>query len=239
MNRKIRMISIYPLTIICMFLLLFNSCKKKDEVNDAINFNPLITYGSMTDQDGNTYKTVTICNQTWMAEDLKAIKYRNGDLIPNAISGTQWDTTKNGAYCDYENNPNNSVHGKIYNWYVVKDIRNIAPIGWHVPSDSEWTTLINCLGQDSAGAKLKEKGITHWNSPNSSATNSSGFTAISMGSRYGYDLFFGKGGGAGWWSSTEYSSTDAIHRSLSSSNEIVGRYNSIKTFGISIRCVKD
>src|SRR5664280_1230387 len=118
------------------------SFKPTNGLTTAI-FNNTKTYGTMTDQDGNEYKTITIGTQTWMAENLRTTKYRDGTVIPN-ISYGAWDTHFTGAYCTY-NNTNDAVsiatHGRLYNWNAVTDSRNIAPAGWHVPTDAEWTTL--------------------------------------------------------------------------------------------------
>jgi len=138
---------------------------------------------TITDIDGNVYHSVTIGTQTWMVENLRTSKYRNGDSIINVTNNTSWSTLTSGAYCDYDNTPNNSIiYGKLYNWYAINDSRSIAPMGWHVPTDVEWTTLITYLGGESiAGGKLKETGIIHWETPNGDATNTSIFTGLPGG----------------------------------------------------------
>jgi uncharacterized protein (TIGR02145 family) len=214
------------------------SCKKKDEHPDIIYFNPNITYSYLMDQQGNIYKTLTIGTQIWMAENLKTTIYRNGDSIPN-IMDSLWDYLDTGAYCNYNNDIHLNNKGRLYNWYAVNDSRYLAPEGWHIPSDSEWTVLINYLGEDNAGGKMKEAGFAHWYSPNAGADNSSGFSAIPAGARYEQGFFFGAGAGTSYWSATEADSFEAWHYSLSSNYEKVGRYFSNKTFGISVRCVKD
>jgi uncharacterized protein (TIGR02145 family) len=154
-----------------------------------IIFNPNLTYGTMTDIDGNTYKTITIgskdnlTSQTWMAENLKVTRYRNGDPIPYVTNGDTWHNLTTGAYCDYNYTPGNSkIYGHMYNLFSIIDSRNIAPAGWHVPTAAEWNTLINYLGGESiAGGKLKEIGTTHWISPNTGASNSSGLTVLPGG----------------------------------------------------------
>ena len=150
--------------------------------------------GTVTDIDGNTYQTVKIGDQWWMAENLKVTCYRNGDAIPNITDGTTWASLSTGAYCEYNNDINNvATYGRLYNWYAVTDSRNIAPAGWHVPSDAEWKQLEMYLGMSQSeadatgwrgtdeGGKLKEVGTMHWNSPNTGATNESGFTALPGG----------------------------------------------------------
>jgi uncharacterized protein (TIGR02145 family) len=127
-------------------LILTMGCKKEDDIA-PINFNPTVEYGSMTDQEGNSYKTIVIGTQTWMAENLKTTRYRNGDLIPFVTDMKQWINLASGAYCWYNNEIiYKSTYGALYNWYTVNDSRNIAPAGWHIPDDDEWLTLINYLG---------------------------------------------------------------------------------------------
>ena len=142
-------------------------------------------YSTMTDIDGNTYTTVKIGDQWWMAENLKVTHYRNGEEIPNITDNTEWANLTSGAYCDYDNNPNNvATYGRLYNWYSIEDSRDLAPDGWHVPSRDEWQTMIEYLGGDGiAGGKLKESGTEHWLSPNEGATNESGFSALPSGMR--------------------------------------------------------
>jgi uncharacterized protein (TIGR02145 family) len=158
---------------------------------------------TVTDIDGNIYHTVTIGSQVWLRENLRTTRYSNGDSIPNDTLGTDLNTMYNPSYCIYDNDPENAkVYGLLYNWYAVMDSRNIAPPGWHVPSDYEWMTLINNSGGlGSAGAKLKEAGTSHWGSPNTGATNETGFTALPGGCRltknYG---FYGLGSDGRWWS---------------------------------------
>jgi len=204
---------------------------------------------TVTDIDGNLYHTISINSQIWMVENLKATHYRNGEPIPNVTDSVEWGKLTTGAYCDYANNPVNSVtYGKLYNWFAVHDSRNLAPNGWHIPSDAEWTTLTTYLGKDIAGDKLKEEGTTHWLSPNS-GTNESGFSAIPGGSRFCDVLFsirdtigtFSDLGVIGyWWSSTEFQTYYALSRSISNSLSGVGRVlNYRKEDGFSVRCLKD
>lgn len=138
---------------------------------------------TVTDYDGNVYQTVLIGDQCWMMENLKVTHYRNGDPIPHVTDGVTWGNLTSGAYCNYNNDEGNvATYGRLYNWYAVDDSRNIAPAGWHVPSDAEWQTLVDYLGGDAvAGGKMKEAGTTHWASPNTGATNESGFTALPGG----------------------------------------------------------
>lgn len=232
-------------------MLFTTSCKKDDNTpgnptngKTTAVFNPALNYGTVTDQEGNTYKTIVIGTQTWMAENLRTTKYRNGDSIPEIADSIAWNNLKTGAYCNYENR--NTVekiatYGRLYNWYSVSDSRNIAPLGWHVPTNDEWTTLITYLGGENlAIQKLKEKGKTHWSNYNEVSDNSSGFTALPGGWRW--SLYFMSMGDIGyWWSSTEDESLiSAWYRSLSiMPDETVTPYIWFKEAGFSVRCVKD
>ena len=165
---------------------------------DSLTFTPC-----NTPQD----TTVSICDQVWMKKNLDVDHYRNGDPIPQVTDPTQWANLTTGAWCYYNNDPaNRTTYGKIYNWYAVNDSRGLAPVGWHIPTDAEWTELENCLGGESvAGGKMKETGTTHWLSPNTGATNESGFTALPGGSRsYMNGLYYEIGQSGAWWSSTEF-----------------------------------
>ena len=192
---------------------------------------------TVVDIDGNVYNTVTIGTQVWMAENLKTTKYRNGDQIANVIDNPAWSSLSSGAYCWYNNVTNNkATYGAMYNWYAVADSRNIAPTGWHVATDAEWTTLTTFLGGGSvAGSKMKETGTAHWTSLNTDATNNSGFTALPGGYRScSTGLFYDLGSRGNWWTSTE-----ALSRALSYSYANIDRYGSLKQYGFSVRCVKD
>lgn len=207
-------------------------------------FNTTKTYGTMTDQNGNTYKTITIGTQTWMAENLRVTKYRNGDPIPNVTDNTAWATLTTGAYCSYGNTANKddiASYGRLYNWYAASDSRNIAPLGWHVPTDAEWTTLTTYLsGATVAGGKMKEAGTTHWTSPNTSATNESGFTALPSGYRGTNDGTFNYLGNYGnWWSSTAYGAANAWFRFMDYFTAYCCRDDYLKQNGFAVRLVKD
>jgi uncharacterized protein (TIGR02145 family) len=213
-------------------LILISSCKKDHEENK----NP-------TDIDGNTYQTVTIGNQVWMAENLKVTRYRNGDVIPNVTVNATWISLTTGALCDYGNTEANSaVYGKLYNWYAVNDSRNIAPVGWHVATDGDWMTLFGYLGGGSvAGAKLKETGTTHWNNPNKGATNESGFKALGAGIRtYSSTGNFEQLKTIGaWWSTASYNALNTWNYQMFSTEIYTVIPINVKTEGFSVRCVKD
>ncbi len=199
------------------------------------------TTAAITDFDGNAYQAVIIGTQVWMAENLKVTHYRNGDAIPNVTGNTEWQNLSSGAYCEYNNDVNNVVtYGRLYNWHAVNDDRDLAPTGWHVPTDAEWQTLMDYLGGDMlAGGKMKETGTTHWTSPNSDATNESGFTSLPGGQRNWNGTWYELNTNAWFWSSTEDNSLDAWYRALYYNNGGVARDNYLKLDGFSIRCVKD
>ena len=198
--------------------------------------------GFCVDIDGNEYATVIIGNQVWMSENLKVTKYRDGTAIPTGLSNSEWENTTSGAYAVYDNNETHAdTYGYLYNWYAVDDSRNIAPDGWHVPTDDEWTTLTDYLGGTSvAGGKMKETGTSHWNSPNTGATNESGFTAFPGGYRSSSSGNYNSIGSYGFfWSSSEGNSSNAWRRILYYNNSGVYRHNYNKNYGFSVRCVRD
>lgn len=199
------------------------------------------TKQGVKDVDGNIYNTVMIGTQVWLVENLKTTKYRDGTSIPKMTEDTQWYRQKTGAYCDYDNIESNStIYGRLYNWYAVSDSRNIAPAGWHVPSDTEWTTLISYLGGvNLAGFKLKDAGNTYWPKPNN-ASNESGFTALPGGTRSLYGSFLGIGYYGYWWSATaQYELEEALIRSMDYNYAYVkSSYYSMNN-GLSVRCLKD
>ena len=203
----------------------------------TINFNAGITYGSVTDVDGNIYKTVEIGTQTWMAENLKTTKLNDGTPIPFKLSQLQWEDSTSQGYCYYNND--SLVYGALYSWKTVNS-NSLCPTGWHVPSDAEWSTLSSALGgEDIAGSKLKETGATHWNSSVNVSDNESGFTALAGGyctyggtynniKRYAY-----------FWTSTGNTSEEAFCRYLYYDFNTLNRSSSSKVSGFSVRCIKD
>ena len=218
---------------------------------DSITFT--IPTGTVTDIDGNVYQTIKIGDQWWMAENLKVTKYRNGDAIPNVTDSTEWSSLSTAAYCVYNNdNGNMATYGLLYNWYAVGDSRNIAPAGWHVPTDAELRQLEMHLGMSQSqadsggwrgtdeGGKLKETGTTHWNSPNTGATNESGFTALPGGYRDDDNGPFGGIGSHGaLWSSTASGGDEAYYRTLYYDYSNVRRGHNHRRNGFSVRCVRD
>ncbi|MCK9639352.1 MAG: hypothetical protein M0R39_05525 [Prolixibacteraceae bacterium] len=198
---------------------------------------------TVTDIDGNVYHTVTIGTQVWMVENLKTTKYKDGTAIPLVTDNTAWSYLIAPGYCWNNNDAatNKSTYGALYNWYAVVDSRNIAPAGWHVPTSDEWATLIHFSGgEDRAGGKLKETGTSHWSSPNTGATNETGFTALPGGSRSNLDgSFLNVGNNGTWWSFSDYSTTFAFIQSISSGNDDVTAAAVSRGRGYSVRCIKD
>jgi len=194
----------------------------------------------ITDIDGNIYHTVKIGTQTWMAENLRVSHYRNGDIIPKIMTSNEWSNLTTGAFCDYNNDTAfGEVYGGLYNWYAVTDVRKIAPVGFHIPTDEEWTTLVTFLGASTAGAELKETGTTHWNSPNTGATNTDGFSALPGGSCHLNGVFTHIGETGFWWSTTEYSINDVYCRYIVFDGRYINRNLREKSSGFSIRCIRD
>ena len=201
--------------------------------------------GLLSDADNNTYNTVQIGTQCWTRSNLKVSKYRNGDNIPTGLSNSAWQGTTSGAYAIYNNEPvNDGLYGKLYNHYAVTDSRGLCPTGWHVPSDEEWTTLENFLGGSSvAGGKLKSTAMQPtpggWNSPNTGATNSSGFTALPGGLRFNDGVFYYLTDDGYWWSSSVSSASTAWYRNLLFYNSFIYRNLYSRTYGFSVRCCRD
>lgn len=192
--------------------------------------------------DGYTYSSIVLGNgQEWMAENLRTTNYANGDPIPNVTDATQWDNLTTGAWVHYDNDSQfENLYGKLYNWYTVADSRNVCPTGWHVPSDAEWTFLTAYLGGDLvAGGKMKSTGTQYWFSPNTDATNESGFSGLPGGwGDYGGG-YLNIGNGGYWWSSAEYDASDAWFCSLYANYSGVNISDYQKTLKFSVRCLRD
>ncbi len=243
-------------------IVLLTACKKETTNNNSNNTssvacmdNPNINFTSIgtpegkfsdciKDIDGNTYKTVTIGTQTWMAENLKTSKYNDGTDIPNITENTQWKNDTTGAYVAV-NKSYNAKYGKTYNWYVVgksnNSNKNVCPSGWHIPTDGEWTVLIDYLGGENvAGGKMKEAGTTSWNSPNTVATNTSLFTGLPGG---GTGPSYVGGGDLGdigaWWSKTKIDEKQVYVIGIDSESSKVYKNAININSGLSIRCIKD
>jgi uncharacterized protein (TIGR02145 family) len=198
---------------------------------------------TVQDIDGNVYTIITIGTQIWMNENLKTTRYSNGDSIGTTTPATLDITNESTPIYQwaYEGNESNvPTYGRLYTWYAATDDRNICPTGWHVPTDADWSTLTTYLvGESVAGGKLKEKGITHWKSPNIGATNESGFTALPGGYRYGSGTFYDIGSTGNWWSSTEVSTDNAWCYTMYNFLRSVYKHYGKKTNDLSVRCVRD
>ena len=201
--------------------------------------------GTVNDIDGNIYNTIGIGSQIWMAENLKTTKYNDGTAIPYITDDYIWGNISTPAYCLNNNDISyNAIYGPLYNWYSISTTtngnKNVCPTGWHIPTDEEWTTLTTYLGGTSiAGAKLKEAGLTHWATPNTGATNESGFTGLPGGMRSEASSFVHTTNWGYFWSSTENTISNSWYILLNYNNIIVYRFNDSKTRGYSIRCIKD
>jgi uncharacterized protein (TIGR02145 family) len=196
------------------------------------------------DVDGNEYNTTKIGDQRWMVENLRTTKYNDGTSIPLVTSDGAWDALTTPGYCYYDNEPDGySVpYGALYNYYVVADTNslNVCPEGWHVPSDTEWTTLTTYLGGTGvAGGKMKETGTFYWQTPNTGATNETDFAGLPSGNRNYVGSFNDIGSYGDWWSSTESGSTSAWSRLLSYSNDNVAKSLYNRGRGFSVRCLRD
>jgi uncharacterized protein (TIGR02145 family) len=185
--------------------------------------------------------TIVIGNQQWMKENLDVVTYRNGDVIPQVTDAAAWAGLTTGAWCYYSNSADNgTIYGKLYNWYAVNDSRGLAPQGWHIPTDAEWTTLGNLLGGDAvAGGKMKTTGTTRWNTPNTSATNESGFAGLPGGNRNSDGTYVNISGDGSWWSATPSSSTVARFRQANYNSVLLNSGNAIMVQGYSVRCLRD
>lgn len=226
----------YPTIVIGFVLISTCGCSKKDS-----NDNPV--YGdNVTDIDGNVYHTVIIDRtQIWMVENLKTTHYNDGIiLIPNETDNTKWTSLTTAAYCWYNNDVNNkATYGALYNWYAASNSK-LCPKNWHIPTNAEWMDLITFSGGEStAGKKLKETGTTHWSSPNSGANNSSLYTALPGGSRYGDGKFYDMNTTGYWWSTSEFNTYNAWGGWLAYDKFNVGSFYVSKFIGFSVRCKKD
>jgi uncharacterized protein (TIGR02145 family) len=204
-------------------------------LSPVLTATPSIT-GTVTDIDGNVYHYVTIGTQTWMVENLKTSRQNDGTSIPLVTGNATWAALATPAFCWYNNDPvgYGNTYGALYNWYAVSTGR-LAPVGWHIASDSEWSVLTTFLGGGNiAGGALKETGTAHWLAPNTGGKNAVGFSALPGGYRSDDGAFNSIGIGGAWWSSTA-----SWTRSMSLCTISVMRYSYPLGYGLSVRCVKD
>jgi uncharacterized protein (TIGR02145 family) len=217
-------------SLLLLLMLVLISCDEDDE-------------NTIKDGSNNSYETVTIGTQVWMAENLKTTKYNDGTEIPLITDKTDWYYMTTPAYCWHDNNSGNkNIYGGLYNWYTI-NTGKLCPKGWRIPTDNDWSTLMTFLGGDAiAGGKLKKTGTSHWTSPNTGATNESGFAALPGSGRgqYFVDANFGPiGNGGYWWSSTSYNENSVWIRFIFYNSESVSKNTTNKTGGFSVRCIKD
>ncbi len=217
---------------------------KKTSYGENVNF---ATTG-VKDIDGNIYETVVIGNQTWMAENLKTSHYHSGDIIPNVTNQGDWNELFSGAWAYYDHQSSNeAVYGKLYNWFAVEDFRGLCPPSWRVPSQEDWTILSDHLGGENvAGGKMKATGTEYWLSPNTGATNDSGFTGLPGGTRIrndatGRENFFREMSVAGhWWSSTRHNTLGGAYAfDLTKSNAKLDSELELMRDGLSVRCMRN
>lgn len=225
------------------------------DVDSVIFYKPIAPPAVVTDIDGNVYTTITIGTQVWMVENLKTTKYNDGTSIPNVTDGTAWSDLTTPAYCFCNNYvANKTTYGTLYNWYTI-NTGNLAPTGWHVPTDAEWTTLENYLIANgfnydgtTTGNKIAKSlaATTLWNTSTTEGAigndltrnNTSGFAALPGGDRYDNGKFNTIGDNGLWWSSTQDSTTSAWSRELYYVYGIIRNHNN-KQCGFSVRCVRD
>jgi len=204
-------------------------------VDKTVNFNMV----ECIDQEGNYYPVVTIGSQIWLAENLNTSRFRNNVAIADKTNDSGWGTTTNAAYSDYASPSTSRTYGKLYNGYAVTNLNNLAPVGWHIPTDTDWTLLSDFLGGlNRSGSKLKEKGVSHWMTENTDATNETGFTALPGGTRSTDGNMYDFGSIGYWWSATEGSNVNSSwYRYLQNSSGDLFRAFYNKNAGMSVRCV--
>lgn len=235
---------VIALSLAIVVLLLPAGCKKKTEpepVEPLLGADPI---GIVYDYDNHAYNLITIGNQGWLLENMKAVHYMTGDSIPQITGNSDWKNTSVGAWCDYNNEAGNAKdYGHLYNWHAVHDARNLCPEGFHVPTNDEYNALINFLGGwEVAGGKMKQNGLSHWLYPNLAASNASGFTALPGGSRSWNGMFEGDlGTYAGFWSSG-IAPTSGFGYAVGVDNQggdIVNNDELDESYGLSIRCIQN
>lgn len=230
-------------------LLLIVGCSK-EEASPEVSEVPEVPL-TVTDINGNVYNTIVIGKQTWFKENLNVSKYTDGSIIPEVNDPAKWFNLTTGACCNYnENTSFGVVFGKLYNWYAIAGIhdaaslndatkrKKIAPAGYHIPTDPEWTILTNSLGAN-AGGKMKETGITYWVETSPETTNSSFFTGLPGGIRISNGAFHFIGEHGYWWSSTSIDTDAAWNRSLGYNSKFVCKSYDDKNYGFSVRFIKD
>jgi len=216
--------------ILIALTIFFVCCHKEEGPPDPV-----------TDFEGNSYKTVKIGTQIWMAENLKATLFNDGTEIPLVSEASAWSKLITPGYCWYENNEpeHKDTYGALYNGYTVST-GDLCPAGWHVPEKEEWQEMIEFLTDSiTGGGKLKEAGTTHWQSPNKGADNSTGFTAFGSGIRYFEGSFRSILSFTSFWAATETGSNNEWYLSLFYADATATMDHRSKKHGFSVRCIKD
>ena len=225
----------YHLIVLFILLLQSNFAQENNELFQVLS-------ETVTDYDGNVYKTVIIGEQIWMLENLKVTHYRNGTPIRNIYDNNKWSNAIDGAYCMVGNDSveYKKIFGVLYNYYAVVNENKLSPKGWHIPTEQECMILFNYLGGvDVAGEKIKDNSLKLWKVKNPNATNESGYSGLPAGGRGRLGFAGEVGYYATWWSSTSYDSLYAWHWGLYPEKKAI-RYNAgHKASGFSIRCIRD
>jgi len=249
---KMKPLFTFTAAVLTVVLILLSGCGKEEDTKKNNN-NKSPETGTVTDIDGNLYKTVKIGTQWWMAENLRATRYSDGSQIPEVTDDWDWRSMTTDGMCWYDNDYTKygSVYGGLYNWYAV-DQGKLCPAGWHVPTDQEWQILEKHLGMSQAdadklgwrgsdeGSKLKDTGTVHWVSPNTGATNITGFSALPGGYRNHFNGYFGFVTGVGYfWTASSPSTYFAWYRELGYHETKIQRSYFDYKYGFSVRCVKD
>jgi uncharacterized protein (TIGR02145 family) len=195
---------------------------------------------SVKDIEGNSYKTVTIKSKVWMAENLRTTKFNDGGVIPLVAENDIWTKLQTPAMSWYNNDPdaNRKTYGALYNWYAI-NTGKVCPAGWHVATEEEWSSLYLLEGSGSEGGKLKEAGTEHWKSPNTDATDQSGFTGLPGGYRSVEGVYNYIGISGYWWSSTSFNDNYGLFYNLRFKSGVLYKSKSEKYCGFSVRCVKN
>jgi uncharacterized protein (TIGR02145 family) len=224
-------------TLVFIGLMVTNSSVKSQNRTDFSG-----VQGTVTDIDGNLYHTIKIGKQLWMAENLRTTRFNDSMPIPFITDNEQWSKLNSPGYCWYNNKPGTykNEYGALYNYYSVSSGK-LAPKGWHIPTDEDWQTLIDTLGGESiAGGKIKERSTLHWENPNIVTKDSCGFSALPGGCRFSSGQFFLlKKQGYWWMLRKEIKKNFAVSRSVVSFNTTAHKFDEIKTYGLSVRCIKD
>jgi uncharacterized protein (TIGR02145 family) len=205
-----------------------------EEYNELIGDN--IKFQVRAESNVADFGTVKIGNQVWTTSNLDVSTYRNGDEIPEVSDPKKWSKLTTGAWCHYENKTKNGIsYGKLYNWYAINDPRGLAPEGYHIPSDTEWTFLTDYLGTE-PGKKMKSQ--DGW-ATGDNGNNKSGFSGLPGGFRFSDGSFHAVRKLSDWWSSTEVNTNNAMDRNLYFNSRSVGRSGNAKNCGFTVRCLKD